>query len=62
MDGWFKAPATGDYRFYMSCDDECKLEFDATNYYGSGADYTLTNILQSTGAMDFRNYFIKKEF
>lgn len=21
--GWFKAPATGNYRFYISCDDKC---------------------------------------
>jgi len=23
--GWFKAPETGNYRFYISCDDLCKL-------------------------------------
>ena len=23
LDGWFKAPADGNYRFYMSCDDKC---------------------------------------
>ena len=56
MDGWFKAPSTGNFRFYMSCDDECKLEFDATNYYGSGSAYSLTNILEQNSAMTFRSY------
>ena len=23
--GWFKAPETGRYRFYVSCNDACKL-------------------------------------
>lgn len=23
LSGWFKAPADGQYRFYMSCDDWC---------------------------------------
>ena len=22
-DGYFKAPASGEYRFYLSCDDAC---------------------------------------
>lgn len=28
LDGWFKAPETGSYTFYITCDDTCKLEFD----------------------------------
>lgn len=31
--GWFKAPATGNYRFYISCDDACRLHLDATNMF-----------------------------
>lgn len=26
--GWFIAPATTNYRFYMSCDDRCTLKFN----------------------------------
>ena len=26
--GWFKAPAAGNYRFFMSCDSACKLLID----------------------------------
>ena len=25
--GYFKAPATARYRFYISCDDECQIQF-----------------------------------
>lgn len=28
--GFFLAPATGDYRFLMLCDDTCKLKIDKT--------------------------------
>ena len=31
--GWFKAPASGNYRFYIACDDACRLYLDATNKY-----------------------------
>jgi GLEYA domain len=29
--GYFKAPATASYRFYMSCDDYCQLYFSNAN-------------------------------
>ena len=35
--GWFKAPATGNYRFYMSCDDACKVWLDSTNKFDKSA-------------------------
>jgi hypothetical protein len=56
MDGWFKAPATGNFRFYMSCDDECKLEFDQANHYGSGNAISMTELLTHTSAMTWRSY------
>ena len=56
MDGWFKAPSTGNFRFYMSCDDECKLEFDDTNHYATGNAYSLTNVLEQNSWMKFRSY------
>ena len=33
FDGWFKAPATGKYRFYMQADDQYKLYLDSVNPY-----------------------------
>ena len=27
-DGYFKAPETGNYKFYVSCDDACQLRLD----------------------------------
>ena len=30
--GWFKAPAAGNYKFYMSCDDFCQLFLDQTKF------------------------------
>ena len=59
MEGWFLAPATGNYRFYMSCDDNCRLEFDATNYYSSGGSVSYTTLIDVTSSMTFRNYMEK---
>lgn len=28
-DGFFKAPASGEYRFYISCEANCKLDLDS---------------------------------
>ena len=28
--GWFVAPETANYRFYMACDDVCNLKLDTT--------------------------------
>ena len=35
-DGYFKAPETGEYRFYLACDDECQLRLDSINPLSSG--------------------------
>ena len=45
LDGWFKAPVDGKYRFFVSCSGQCRLEFDETNYYGSGNDIDATTIV-----------------
>lgn len=45
LDGWFKAPATGTYTFYLTCDDHCKLELDSSNPYSSGRTTDLTSHL-----------------
>lgn len=49
--GFFKAPNTGRYRFYMSCDDGCQLWLSTTNKDISSA----TKILETDGT-SFRNY------
>ena len=33
LDGWFTAPITGKYRFYISCDDHCDLSIDTVNHF-----------------------------
>ena len=43
--GWFKAPATGNFKFYMSCDDACQLFLDQTNKFDK-EDYTAPDIAQ----------------
>lgn len=32
ISGFFKAPATGNFRFLLACDDKCYLELDETPY------------------------------
>ena len=57
LDGWFKAPASGDYQFYVSCDDLCQLEFDKDNDYESGNAASLSVIVDSPPkAQYFRDY------
>lgn len=40
--GYFKAPATAEYRFYMACDDSCQLSFSKVSMDPSQADIVLT--------------------
>ena len=54
MEGWFLAPATGNFRFYMSCDDNCRLDFDTTNYFFSGGTVSYTTLIDVTSYMTFR--------
>jgi hypothetical protein len=59
FDGWFKAPASANYRFFMACDDRCTLELDSTNPYSSGTTPSLIQLLEVTSAMTFRHYQLK---
>ena len=60
LDGWFKAPVDGKYKFFVSCSGTCRLEFDMTNYYGSGNDIDASIIVDSNEyPMSFRNYLKK---
>lgn len=58
--GWFKAPATGNYKFYMSCDDACKLWIDSTNKFDKSAptEPTREQIAVRSWATGWRNYLI----
>ena len=56
FDGWFKAPASGKFRFFMSCDDKCRLEFDSAHPYGSGTAPNMQTILEVSSWMSFRRY------
>lgn len=49
--GFFKAPNSGRYRFYMSCDDSCQIWLNMTNATAA------TKILESDWYTSFRNYF-----
>ena len=56
--GFFNAPATGNYRFFMSCDDKCKLHMDTTPYNAAApVEPTLTEIAWRNSAGGWRDYF-----
>jgi hypothetical protein len=50
--GYFKAPATAKYRFYVSCDDDCTVRLSTVNMDPSAA----TLIYTSDGHISFRSY------
>ena len=57
--GWFRAPATGNYRFYMSCDDACNLWLDSNKFDKSApVEPTREQIAIRYGATGWRNYLI----
>jgi len=61
--GWFKAPAAGNYRFYISCDEKCKLYLDQATPFNkaSPVEPTLTEIASRHYATEWRHYFITPE-
>lgn len=61
--GWFKAPATGNYRFFISCDDACRLYLDANNKFDKDApvEPTLEQIAIRHWATTWRNYLMTPE-
>lgn len=57
-DGYFKAPVTGEYRFYISCDDACQLRLDSTNHMLMGNTFvpvTIANRNWNSGWRDYRD-------
>jgi hypothetical protein len=50
--GFFKAPTTTMYRFYMTCDDQCSFDMSLTDMDTSD----LTNLLTVTGYSDYKEW------
>jgi hypothetical protein len=50
--GYFKAPATARYRFYVSCDDWCQLSFSSVDKNPAAN----TTIYTSNGWTNYRSY------
>jgi len=59
INGWFKAPKTGNYRFYLASDDQSKLWINTANKFdGSKTDaYAMTEIaVRNHWSYAWRNY------
>lgn len=52
IDGYFRAPITGNYKFYMSCDDACRLSLSTVNLTPSSASVIIT----ISSATAYRSY------
>ena len=50
--GYFKAPATAGFRFYISCDDWCQLSFSSVDKNPAAN----TTVYTSNGYTGFRDY------
>ena len=48
-EGYFKAPATASYTFYMTCDDACTLEVDGSQILSVGSSMTFRNYHTKSG-------------
>ena len=61
--GWFRAPATGNYRFYIACDDACQLFIDETNKWDRSApvEPDAQQIAIRHSATGWRNYLLEPE-
>ena len=59
--GWFRAPAAGNYRFLMSCDDACQLFIDATNKWDKSApvEPERVEIAKRSTASGWRDYMME---
>lgn len=55
MRGFFVPPKTARYRFYMACDDACKLNLAVD----ASQPENFTEILANHGATGYRRYFSK---
>jgi hypothetical protein len=56
--GWFTAPVTANYRFYIAADDSAKLYIDSTNPYDAENPVGATlEMIAETGYRKWRDYF-----
>jgi hypothetical protein len=46
-DGWFYAPETGQYKFYLSSDDETRFYIDVERPYNSAVPYTYDLLVEA---------------
>jgi hypothetical protein len=53
IEGYFRAPKTGNYRFYMACDDQCRFQL-ATESLNPAS---LQSYLTLNSHTSYRNYF-----
>jgi hypothetical protein len=62
-EGWFRAPKSGQYRFYMQADDQQKLFLDAANPYDpvNPVTTTLIEIGQQWWFKGWRQYYHKDD-
>ena len=58
--GWFKAPETGNYRFYISCDDACELLLDENTPFDKSnpTEPVLDRKANRNWASEWRNYLV----
>lgn len=62
ISGYFKAPATGNFRFLLACDDKCYLEFDETPFNAaSPVEPTWTQIAVRYWGSQWRHHFMSNE-
>lgn len=54
--GWFLAPATTNYRFYMACDDLCLLRLGKTPGLGPEGYNNTEDIISTSSWADKRQY------
>lgn len=53
VSGWWKAPADGDYRFYLACNAACSLSMDVTTPFDASA---ITDVLPTTEVVASRGW------
>ena len=59
--GYFKAPATGNFRFKVSCNHRCRLEFDVNAYEPSNPSEPTYSEIASALTTDWRQYYVEND-
>ena len=59
--GWFTAPVTANYRFFVAADDTARVYMDKTNPYNpdSPVEPTMELIAYDDKYVGYRNYFVE---